>query len=99
MFPVYGGKCLSSKAVHDWVGKFSQRLTKVAKDGRPGADVTETVVRIIFYAAGFDALLKRRGECINVGGGCREINVLSIFEYQTFLCFVFICDLFGDSPS
>jgi hypothetical protein len=24
MFPVYGGKCLSRKAVHNWVEKFSQ---------------------------------------------------------------------------
>jgi hypothetical protein len=24
MFPVYGGKCLSRKAVHNWVKKFSQ---------------------------------------------------------------------------
>jgi hypothetical protein len=23
-FPVYGGKCLSCKAVHNWVEKFSQ---------------------------------------------------------------------------
>jgi hypothetical protein len=25
MFPVYGGKCLSRKAVHNWAEKFSQR--------------------------------------------------------------------------
>jgi hypothetical protein len=24
IFPVYGGKCLSRKAVHNWVEKFSQ---------------------------------------------------------------------------
>jgi hypothetical protein len=24
IFPVYGGKCLSCKAVHNWVKKFSQ---------------------------------------------------------------------------
>jgi hypothetical protein len=24
MFPVYSGKCLSRKAVHNWVEKFSQ---------------------------------------------------------------------------
>jgi hypothetical protein len=32
MFPVYGGKCLSRKAVHSWVEKFSQGLSKVADD-------------------------------------------------------------------
>jgi hypothetical protein len=35
MFPVYGGKCLSCKAVHNWVEKFSQDRLKVADDGRP----------------------------------------------------------------
>jgi hypothetical protein len=28
---VYGGKCLSRKAVHNWVEKFSQGLAKVAE--------------------------------------------------------------------
>jgi hypothetical protein len=32
MFPVYGGKCLSRKAVHSWVEKFSQGQSKVAND-------------------------------------------------------------------
>jgi hypothetical protein len=32
MFPVYGGKCLLHKAVHDWVDKFSQGHLKVADD-------------------------------------------------------------------
>jgi hypothetical protein len=30
MFPVYGGKCLSRKAVRNWVEKFSQGHSKVA---------------------------------------------------------------------
>jgi hypothetical protein len=28
-FPVYGGKCLSRKAAHNWVEKFSQGRSKV----------------------------------------------------------------------
>jgi hypothetical protein len=36
MFPVYGGKCLSRKAVHNWVEKFSQRRSNVAYYARPG---------------------------------------------------------------
>jgi hypothetical protein len=32
MFLVYGGKCLSHKAVHNWVEKFSQGLSKIADD-------------------------------------------------------------------
>jgi hypothetical protein len=31
-FPVYGGKCSSCKAVHNWVEKFSQGRSKVADD-------------------------------------------------------------------
>jgi hypothetical protein len=36
MFPVYGGKCLLHKAVHNWVKKSSQGRSKVADDARPG---------------------------------------------------------------
>jgi hypothetical protein len=32
MFSVYGGKCLSRKAVHNWVEKFSEGSSKVADD-------------------------------------------------------------------
>jgi hypothetical protein len=39
MFSVYGGKCLSRKAVPNWVEKFSQGLSKVADDARPGRPV------------------------------------------------------------
>jgi hypothetical protein len=35
IFPVYGGKCLSRKAVHNWVEKFSQGRPKVADVIRP----------------------------------------------------------------
>jgi hypothetical protein len=45
MFPVYGGKCLSRKAAHNWVEKFSKGRSKVADDARPGRPIeiaTET---------------------------------------------------------
>jgi hypothetical protein len=32
MFPVYVGKCLQRKAVHNWVEKFSQGRLKVVDD-------------------------------------------------------------------
>jgi hypothetical protein len=32
MFPIYDGKCLSRKAVHNWVEKSSQGRSKVADD-------------------------------------------------------------------
>jgi hypothetical protein len=39
MFPVYGGKCLSRKAIHNWVEKFSQGRSKFVDDARPGSPV------------------------------------------------------------
>jgi hypothetical protein len=48
MFPVYGGKCLSHKAVHNWVEKFSQGCSKVTDDAWSGRCVeiaTEATVQ------------------------------------------------------
>jgi hypothetical protein len=45
MFSVYGGKCLSRKAVHNWVEKFPEGRSKVADDARPVAEVAETTVK------------------------------------------------------
>jgi truncated hemoglobin YjbI len=39
MSSVYHGKCLSRKAVHNWVEKFSQGRSKFADDDRPGLPV------------------------------------------------------------
>jgi hypothetical protein len=33
LFPVYGGKCLSREAVHNWADKFTQGRSKVAGAG------------------------------------------------------------------
>jgi hypothetical protein len=49
---VYGGKCLSRKAVHNWVEKFSQGCSKVADDAQPGhfvEIVAETTVKRPLY--------------------------------------------------
>jgi transposase-like protein len=48
IFPVYSGKCLSHKTVHNWVNKFSQRCSKIADDAQPGRPVeiaTDTTVQ------------------------------------------------------
>jgi transposase len=50
IFPVYGGKCLSHKAVHNWLQKFSQERSKVADDARQGCPVeiaTEATVQCV----------------------------------------------------
>jgi hypothetical protein len=49
MFPVYGGKCMPCKAVHNWAKKFSQGRSKVEDDARPGADVAEIAVKRLLY--------------------------------------------------
>jgi hypothetical protein len=61
IFPVYGGRCLSRKAVHNRVEKFSQGRSKVADDARSRAKVAEWLRQQSkdLYAAGFDAMAKR----------------------------------------
>jgi hypothetical protein len=38
----YGVKCLSHKAVHNWIEKFSEGLSNIADETPPGAEVVET---------------------------------------------------------
>jgi transposase len=60
-FPVYGGKCLSRKAVHNWVKKFSQGRSKVADDALPGRPVeiaTEAAVQQVEELIRADTRLK-----------------------------------------
>jgi transposase len=48
MFPVYGWKCLSCKAAHNWVKKFSEGHSKVSDDAQAGCPVeivTEATVQ------------------------------------------------------
>jgi hypothetical protein len=72
LFRAYGGKCLLRKAFRNLVDKFSQGRSKVADDARPGPEVADNETTEDFHAAGFDALVKRRDNCINVGGGYVE---------------------------
>jgi hypothetical protein len=68
MCPVYGGKCLSRKEVHNWVQKRGKRF---ADDEEVETEVREWLRQQSkdFYAEGFDALVKRWGKCISFGGG------------------------------
>jgi hypothetical protein len=52
------------------------------------------------YAVGFEALVKRWDKCINFGGGYVEIYMF-LFQVPIShdLRFMFICDLFTDSPT
>jgi hypothetical protein len=71
MFPVYGGRCLSRKAVHNWVEKFSQGRSNVADDEMEVQNWLRQQSKD-FYVEGFDALVKRWDKSINVGGGYVE---------------------------
>jgi hypothetical protein len=71
MFPVYGGKYMSRKAVHNWVQKRGIRF--------PDDEEVETEARKRlrqkskdFHSVGFDALVKRQDKRINVDGGYAE---------------------------
>jgi hypothetical protein len=82
MFPVYGGKCLSRNAVHNWVDKFFQGRSKVADEARPGADLTETTFKRLLCCQ-----FRRNGNAIGQvpkWRTCREINVFSRFTYHMF---------------
>jgi hypothetical protein len=63
--------CLSHKAIHNWVEKF---LKDVQKSQMMPNQVRKWLRQQSkdFYAAGFDALVKRWDKCINVGGGYVE---------------------------
>jgi hypothetical protein len=94
MFPVCGRKCLSRKAVYNWVKKFSQGHSKVTDD--------ETEMRKWLrqqsedcYAVGLDALVKRWDKCISVV----EKYFFFQFRISHILCFISICHLFTDYPS
>jgi hypothetical protein len=81
MFPVYGGMCLSRKAVHNWVANVSMMTKKFKRRCRSGWDNSQKD----FYAAGFDALIKRRDKCIKVGGRYVEKYIFSL----NFKCYLF----------
>jgi hypothetical protein len=68
MFPVYGGKCLLHKAVHNWVEKHGKRF---ADDEVVEMKVQKWLSQQSngFYAAGFDALVTQWDKRIIVGGG------------------------------
>jgi hypothetical protein len=67
IIPVYGGKCLSREAVHNWVEKSGKRF---ADDEDVETEVREWLRQQSedLYAASFDALVKRWDKCVNGGG-------------------------------
>jgi transposase len=58
IFLVYGGMCLSRKALQNWVKKFSQGRSKVADDARPGRPVEIATEATVLWVEEF----KKHGE-------------------------------------
>jgi hypothetical protein len=58
--------------VHNWVEKFSQARPKVSDNESEVRNWLRQQSQKDFYAASFDALVKRWDKCINVGGGFVE---------------------------
>jgi hypothetical protein len=65
MFLVYGGKCLSHKAVHIWVANVSLMTKRLKRRCGNGLDNSQKD----FCVSGFGAWVKQWENCINVGGG------------------------------
>jgi hypothetical protein len=79
MFPVYGGKCLSRKAVRNWVANVSS-MTRLKRRCR----VAETTVKRFLFC-GFRRTGKAMGQVFQCWWMiCREINVFSRFKYHMF---------------
>jgi transposase len=88
IFPVYGGKCLSRKSVHNWLKKFSEGRSKFADDARQDAEVAETTAKILLRC-GFRRADKAMGHVYQCWWRIRrEINVFfSRFEYIIYFTF------------
>jgi hypothetical protein len=85
MFSVYGGKCLSRKAIHSWLDKFFQGRLKVEDDARAGAEVGETTVKRLL-CCGF----RRTGKAMLV----KDISRNNFFSPDSNIaCFAFFIHL------
>jgi hypothetical protein len=83
MFPVYGWKCLTHKVVHSFIEKFYQGRSKVA-DAQPRVQVAEITVKRLLRC-GLQCTGKAMEQVYQCWWRmCREINVLSMFEYHMF---------------
>jgi hypothetical protein len=97
IFPVYGGKCLSHKAVHNWVNKFSQGRSKVVDVTRPGhpvAQVAKTTVKRLL-CCGFQRTSKAIGQVYQCWWRiCRETNVLPVSKITCFKLYIHLWPIY-----
>jgi hypothetical protein len=89
------------------VKRFTNGSRNSLKDVRKSRDMPDQVRKWLrqqskyFYAAGFDALIKRWDKCVNVGAIYVEKQMLFPPQVRIsyVLHFISICDLFTDSSS
>jgi hypothetical protein len=95
MFPVYGGKCLSRKAVHNWVTNVSLMTKRLKRRCGSGWDNSQKASVLRFWST--DRATWQVYQCW--GRICREINVFSGSNITYFIFYIPICGLFTDYPS
>jgi hypothetical protein len=93
MYPVYGGKCLSRKAVHNWEANVS-----LMKRLKRGCAVAETTVKRLLCSR-LRRTSKAMGQvCQCWWRICREINVFFQVPISRVLRFISNCSLFTKCP-
>jgi hypothetical protein len=98
IFPVYGGKCFSLKAVHNRVEKFSQGRSKVADDARPSAEVAETAEERLLCCR-FRRTGKAMGHVFQSRWRvCREINFIQVRMSMFYVSYPFLTYLLTLPP-
>jgi hypothetical protein len=89
MFPVYGGKCLSHKADHNWVEKRNKHF---ADDEEVGMDIQKWLrQQSKLLCCWFRRHVKWWDKCINVGGG--HVEKCFFFSVSNITCFAFYIHL------
>jgi hypothetical protein len=85
MFTIYGGKCLSRKAIHNGVEIFSQGRSKTTDDPQPVAEVAGTIIKRLL-CFGFRHIGKAMGQVYQCWWRiCRDIKCFYTLEYHMFL--------------
>jgi transposase len=88
MLSVYGGKCLSRKAVYNWVENFSEGGSKVAYDARSGAEVAGIKFKILLCCG-----VRRTGKAMGQVYQCWSRNKDFLFPVSNITCFTFYIHL------
>jgi hypothetical protein len=95
IFPVYGGKYLSCKAVYNWVEKLSQGRWKISDDARTCAKVAKTAAKRLL-CCGFRRTGKAKGRVSMLVVDMSRNKCVFQIRILHVLRFIYICDVFTD---